>query len=138
MKWFIPLIALGSVACAPAAIDPTPRPLGPQPTDALGPALSAPQIQQALAGNTALGSRTGTMSTWGMYVAPDGRLAGRASSLGDSGEWRITPDGRFCMRWRVDWDGEELCQTVHRVNDTTVKLASPTTVQVLSVVRGER
>jgi hypothetical protein len=142
MKGLSPLAILGlaalAAACTPTAVDPTPKPLGPSPVDALGPALNAAQIQQALVGNTGLGSRTGTMASWGMYVSPDGRLAGRGASSTDSGQWRITPDNLFCMRWRVDWDGQEICQTVHRVNDTTVKLASRDTVEVLSLVRGER
>jgi hypothetical protein len=121
-------------------VNAAPAPLGPQPanSDANGPQLTAAEIRSVMVGNTGLGTRTGTKAEWGMYVAPDDRLLGKGVSGGDTGQWLITEDGRFCMRWRVDWDGQEICQTVHRASPTAIRLTNLNQVEVLTFWPGNR
>ena len=54
-----------------AAVDPTPKPLGPSPVESLGPALNAAQIQQALVGNTGFRRYLKTISDEHFAIDPD-------------------------------------------------------------------
>ena len=114
-----------------------PAPLGPQPTSQLGPQLSAPQIAAEIVGNTGSGTRTATNATYSMYVAPDGTLQSKVFSRTDSGTWRITGDGLFCVRWQVDFDGQEVCQDVHKAG-VAIQLHSPAMLQELTFLPGNR
>lgn len=135
MKKTLSLLAgLALVACTAA---PAPAPLGPQPTDPVGPRLSAAELQSAIVGNTGAGPRTGTLSTWSMYVAPDGRLAGKGATMTDTGTWRITGDGQFCMQWKVDFDGLPICATAHRTG-SAIQFAAPDVRTVMTFTPGNR
>lgn len=120
---------LAAASCAP------PAPLGPQPTAALGPRLSAPQIAAEMVGNTGTGVRTATNAPYSMYVAPDGTLASRIYNRTDSGTWRITGDDFFCTTWRADFDGKEVCHDVHKAG-VAIELHSPTALEQLTFVPG--
>jgi hypothetical protein len=120
----IVVVGLALAACSP------PAPLGPQPLSVtLGPALNADQIKSEMVGNTGSGTRTGTTAVWKMYVAPDGSLSGKSPLLTDTGTWRISQDGKFCMTWKVDFHGQEVCQSVHRGGTNGIQLASPDSVE---------
>ena len=113
-----------------------PAPLGPQPSDVtLGPTLNSGQIRSEIVGNTGVGTRTGTTSYWKLYVSPDGTLAGKSALLADTGTWRISDDGKFCMTWKIDFYAREICQSVHR-GGTAIQLASPDTVEELTFTPG--
>src|SRR6185312_459484 len=90
---FLQLMAVGIalVGCE------KPAPLGPQPTQRLGEQLNAAQIRQEMVGNTGTGHRTSTNSVYSMYVAPDGTLIEKLPTRTETGRWRITDDGHFCM-----------------------------------------
>jgi hypothetical protein len=127
------VVGLALAACS------KPAPLGPQPRDVtLGPSLNADQIRGEMVGNTGSGTRTATTSIWSMYVAPDGTLAGKLPVLTDTGTWRISDDGKFCMTWNVDFRGQEVCQSVHRGGTIGLKLASPDTVEELVFAPGNK
>lgn len=130
--------SLGLLAgLALAACTGAPAPLGPQPTDPLGARLSAPELQTMVVGNTGSGPRTGTLSTWSIYVSPDGRLMGKSPTLTDTGTWQITPDGQFCMTWKVDFDGAPVCATAHRTGNA-VQLAAPNARATMTFTPGNR
>lgn len=129
-------LALASIALAGCAIQ-KPAPLGPQPTAQLGPQLSADQIRGAVVGNTGTGPRTSTNAIYTMYIAPDGTLASRIAGRADTGTWRITDDGLFCVTWRHDYNGRELCQDAHKTG-TAVALHSPISLQELTFEPGNR
>jgi hypothetical protein len=96
-------------ACSP------PAPLGPQPVDTtLGPPLTADQVRQEIVGNTGIGTRTGTKTIWSMYVDPNGTLRVTGAQPEETGSWRIGDDGRFCVKLQRTWNGQELCQSVHK------------------------
>jgi hypothetical protein len=125
------VVGLALAACS------KPAPLGPQPLDVtLGPTLNSGQIRSEMVGNTGKGTRTGTTSIWNMYVAPDGTLIGKSPLLSDTGAWRISDDGKFCMTWKVDFHGQETCQSVHRGGSNGLQLASPDTVEELVFTPG--
>jgi hypothetical protein len=127
------IIGIALTACASK-----PPPLGPQPTSAaLGPALTAPEIRNEIVGNTGIGTRTGTASTWRMYVAPDGTLASSSLQPPDRGTWHITDDGLFCMQWQRSWDGQPVCQSVHKAG-IAVQFASARSVEEMTFVPGSK
>jgi hypothetical protein len=122
----LPIVVVGLALAACNA----PAPLGPQPMSVtLGPALNADQIRSEIVGNTGSGTRTGTTSIWKMYVAADGSLSGKSPLLSDTGTWRISQDGKFCMTWKADFHGQEVCQSVHRGGTNGIQLASPDSVE---------
>jgi hypothetical protein len=57
--------------------------------------MSATDIAAALANNTARGVTTNGQP-YTMYFASDGQERFREGGFGDSGTWRVLPDGRFC------------------------------------------
>src|SRR5260221_11710157 len=122
---------LAAASCAP------PAPLGPQPTAALGPRLSAPQIASEMVGNTGTGERTATNAPYSMYVAPDGTLASKIYARTDSGTWRITGDGFFCTIWRVDFDGRGVWHDVHK-GGNTIECHSTTALEELVFAPGNQ
>jgi hypothetical protein len=135
------MMRLLPVACATLALTACaiekPAPLGPQPVGAkLGPALTSSQIRDELVGNTGTGSRTGTTSRWSMYVGTDGTLVSKSLQPSDSGTWRISDDGKFCMTWKVEFQGEETCQSVHK-GGAAVQLASPKSLEELTFLPGK-
>jgi hypothetical protein len=114
-----------------------PAPLGPQPTQALGVQLMAPQIRNEIVGNTGTGTRTSTNTTYSMYVAPDGTAIAKLPTRTETGRWRITDDGLFCMQWPIDFNGQEVCQTVHKAG-ITVQLASRESLEELVFQAGNK
>ena len=124
-------LAMALAACS------APAPLGPQPMAQLGPALSADEARSLMVGYTGTGTRTSTGSGWNMYVAPDGTLAATAPHRAEAGRWRFADDGRFCMTWTADWDGKELCQSVHR-SGGSIQLSSPASLEILTFMPGKR
>jgi hypothetical protein len=128
----LPIVVVG-LALAGCA---KPAPLGPQPLDVtLGPTMNPGQIRSEMVGNTGTGTRTGTTSYWTMSVAADGTLAGKSVLLADTGTWRISDDGKFCMTWKIDFGGREICQSVHR-GGTAIQLASPDSVEEMTFKPG--
>ena len=120
------------VACA------KPAPLGPQPLGTtLGPQLDAQQIRGEIVGNTGTGTRTGTNTKWSLYVAPDGTLAMTSAQPNDTGTYKITDDGHFCMTFKVAFDAQEVCQTVHKAG-TALQFVSPRSVAELTFVPGNK
>jgi Protein of unknown function (DUF995) len=81
------------------------------------------EIVSAYDGNT-LYQETSWYEFAGYYHA-DGTVRGRGWNwMGEetsAGEWRVSDDGRFCVRWnRKDWgDGEENCYNVELNGDKT-------------------
>jgi hypothetical protein len=114
-----------------------PAPLGPQPTESSGLPLSPTEVRDEVVGNTGTGKRTSTHAHWNVYVAPDGTLASNSPQAADHGQWRITDDGMFCMRWQIDWDGREVCQIV-RKKGAAIELSSPTSLEILTFMPGNR
>jgi hypothetical protein len=115
-----------------------PAPLGPQPLDVkLGPTLDSAQIRSEMVGNTGSGTRTGTTSVWNVFVSPDGTIVGKSTVLADTGMWRISDDGKFCMTWKSDWHGQEICQSVHKAG-AGIQLASPDSVEELIFTPGNK
>ncbi len=114
-----------------------PAPLGPQPTQRLGDRLTAAQIEDEIVGNTGTGTRTSTSATYSMYVAPDGTLIEKLPTRTETGHWRITNDGHFCMQWPTDFNGHEICQTVHQAG-ITIQLASPESLEELVFQAGNK
>ncbi len=132
----LPFVVVG-LALAGCAVKPAP--LGPQPLSVtLGPTLNAGNIRSEMVGNTGAGTRTGTTSIWSVYVAPDGTLAGKSPLLSDTGTWRISDDGKFCMTWKVDFHGQEVCQSVHRGGSNGIQLASMDSVEDLVFTPGNK
>ena len=129
----IAVVGLALAACTP------PAPLGPQPLNTtLGPALNAEQIRSEMVGNTGSGTRTGTTSIWNMYVASDGTLSGKSPLLSDTGTWRISSDGKFCMTWKADFHGQEVCQSVHRGGTNGIVLTSGDSVEDMVFTPGNK
>jgi hypothetical protein len=131
----LPIVVTGLVLMGCAV---QPAPLGPQPLDAqLGPTLNSAQIRSEMVGNTGSGMRTGTTSVWTIYVAPDGTIAGKSVVLADSGTWRVSDDGKFCMTWKVDWHGQEICQSVHKTGNT-IQLHSMESLEEMTFAPGNK
>jgi len=83
------VLALGACATQPA-------PLGPAiPDEPAGPALSAPDVQALVVGNTGTGTMSGSNATYAMYVMPGGRAELKRPTGIEDGNWQITPDGKF-------------------------------------------
>ena len=73
--------------------------------------LSAEVIRQSFAGNTAefVGQRNAVAVFWDI----DGSQRMENRALGpDRGEWRVTPEGEFCGKWKKLRQGAESCAPV--------------------------
>jgi len=131
----LPIVVTG-LALMGCAVKPAP--LGPSPFDAkLGPTLNPAQFQSVMVGNTGAGTRTGTTSIWTMYVSPDHTLVGKSLALADTGTWRVSDDGKFCMSWKVDFHSQETCQSAHQ-SGAAIQLASPDSVEELTFSPGNK
>lgn len=133
MKALPVLLAAGALA----ACTTDPAPLGPPPTSPMGVPLSSFQTRDELVNKTLSGTRTGTMTNWTFYVAPDGSLATRAATGIESGRWRILDNGQFCMTWQVDFGGQETCVVASRMGQI-VQLSAPTFRAELQVLPGRQ
>jgi hypothetical protein len=113
MRMVLPILAAAALAsCAP------PAPLGPQPTENVGVRLTSDQIRSEVVGNTGSGTRTSTRATISLYVAPDGSLIEVLPTRTETGRWRISDDGFFCQQYPIDFDGKEICFSVHKAGIT--------------------
>jgi hypothetical protein len=113
MKKLLGCIAvLGLAACAVK-----PAPLGPPIVTSSAPGLTSAAIRDAIAGNTSVGTMSGSNITYSMYVAPDGTAQAKLPTGIDPGTWRLTEDGQWCAKWRLFRGGDEYCQRVYREGD---------------------
>jgi len=71
--------------------------------------LDADVVKQSFAGNTAEMLDQGTVVFWDT----DGSQRMSNPKLGmDRGEWRISPEGEFCGKWKKLRNGQEACAPV--------------------------
>ena len=87
------------------------------------------QIVAAYAGNTLY--EDAPTYEWAAFYDPDGKARGKGWNLLGSqtadGEWRVTDDGLFCVRWnRRNWaGGTENCYKIELAgNETMLKHVS--------------
>jgi hypothetical protein len=104
---------------------------------ALGPQLGADQVRSEIVGNTGSGTRTGTQTLWQMYVDPNGSLTVAGAQPTATGSWHIADDGQFCAKAPGLWDGQDLCQTVHKTGNT-IQFHAPKFLAEMVFVPGKK
>jgi hypothetical protein len=85
-----------------------------------GRPLSGAEIRAALLGNTAYG-KSPTGEGWTMWIAPDGKMTVRGTTLngsmfGDTGTGKAEAD-RWCVVWDLLRQGQPLCLSVYKDGD---------------------
>jgi hypothetical protein len=127
-------------ACVPAlalaACVVQPAPLGPPIVSSAGPGLTTPAIRDAMVGSTGTGTMSGSNIEYSMYVAPDGTAQSRLPTGIDEGNWRLTDDGQWCVRWQRFRGGEEYCQRVYKEGNV-YKFINSNSVELLSFSAGK-
>jgi putative hemolysin len=125
------VLALGACATQPA-------PLGPAiPDEPAGPALSAPDVQALVVGNTGTGTMSGSNATYAMYVMPGGRAELKRPTGIEDGNWQITPDGKFCVKWELFRGGEDYCQRIYK-DGPIYKFRNENSVELLTFQAGRQ
>jgi len=123
-------LALGACAAEPA-------PLGPSIATSDAPGLSSAAILDVISGNTGVGTMSGSTVTYAMYVAPDGTAQARLPTGTDTGNWRLTSDGQWCVNWKLFRNGEEYCQRVYK-DGKGYKFVNASSEELLVFAPGKR
>jgi hypothetical protein len=63
------------------------------------------------------------------YTAPNGTMAVKSANFADHGVWRLSPDGKVCLKWQKIRDGADTCLTSY-VNGNDVYNVLPNGVIV--------
>ena len=83
--------------------------------------LSADQLRAELIGKTLDGEiKTGRSGgrSFTAYIGADGIERFKTSKYEDKGNYRITPDGQWCVTWEKLNDSREVFSTIHKSGDT--------------------
>jgi hypothetical protein len=86
------------------------------PSPPAGQKLSAAELAKVEPNATAIG--TNGYENFAIYTAPDGRFAIRMPSVVDSGTYKITDDGRVCLKYNRAFDAGEYCNSIYRDGQT--------------------
>jgi hypothetical protein len=124
------LLALGACVEKPAA-------LGPPIATSDAPGLSSAAILDVVNGNTGVGTMSGSNITYAMYIAPDGTAQTQLPTGIDTGNWRLTSDGQWCVNWKLFRNGEEYCQRVYRHGEG-YKFVNGNSEELLTFAPGKR
>jgi hypothetical protein len=80
-------------------------------------ALTGPQINTLIVGNTGFGEEE--QFNWRTHYASDGTMTGRiwgdAGQETDNGTWEITAEAHLCRQWQIKWgDLKRACFEVYK------------------------
>jgi hypothetical protein len=132
MLFFLGLLALASTACMNSDLD--------QAKANGATKLDKAQLEAALTDHTLIGSIPHINLDFILYYASEGRLMGALKGPidgRDRGAWRVTPDGKLCLRWSSWEDGEETCRELWRQGDA-FKVFDDTAGRMLSLAKREK
>jgi hypothetical protein len=82
-----------------------------------GRKLNASELTKAETNATAIG-RTDTNQDFAIYTAPDGTFAIKMVNVDDTGTYKITDDGRICLKYHKAFEAKEYCNTIYRDGQT--------------------
>jgi hypothetical protein len=90
---------------------------GCKPSPPPGEKLSAAEIAKVEANATSIG-HTELVGDFAIYTGSDGKFAIKMVFVEDTGSYRITEDGHFCLKFDHAFDAGEYCNTIYRDGQT--------------------
>ena len=90
---------------------------GCTPSTPPGKKLSAAEIAEAESDATSIG-HAALVGDFAIYTTSDGKFSIKMLFVEDTGAYRITDDGHFCLKFDHAFDAGEYCNTIYRDGQT--------------------
>ena len=83
--------------------------------------MSGEEMRNVVAGNTLM-LRANNQRYWAYYKEDGAAFVKSDQGMTDTGTWRVTADGQFCVKWQVIRKGNEACWKNARLEGKMLRL----------------